>query len=269
MPRRCPNCGTYNSLGAQNCSRCQNSLEHIAHEEEKSLKDLKIFGIIFLVTAIVSISEYLYNLVSNPILGAGLGTGLASFFTGFSSSLSLSNISIYLLVVEILAVVILFIEAVSFIYLRSSFTKLRKFDFSFSTPATGMTLLVVGIIMAIIGLGVILAFIFPLLGSLSTTTTTPTTASLTALAAIVLGGLIGGIGGLLLLIGYIIGVLLGLHRLSTKFEESFFDYALVLIIVSLLFTPLLLVAAIFILMGIKRSNDRIKDTALEELMAAP
>ncbi len=266
MPRRCPNCGTYNSLGSETCSKCQNSLEHIAQEEEKSLKDLRVFGIIFLITAIASTGEYIYNIVATTISGAGVGPGLTSLLSGVTSSLSLSSITTYLFVVEILAVIILFIEAISFVYLRSSFNKLRKFDYSFSTPSTGTTLLVIGIIMTIVGFGLILAFIFPLLGA---ATTSPSTFPLSILGAILLGAIVGGIGGLLLFIGFIIGVLLGLHRLSKKFEESYFDYALVLIIVSILFTPLFLLAAIFILLGIKRSGNRIKDAALEQLMSTP
>ena len=49
---------------------------------------------------------------------------------------------------------------------------------------------------------------------------------------------------------------------NRKFEESYFDFALVLIIVALLFTPLELIAAILIIMGTRKSRQRIEDGSL-------
>lgn len=265
MPRRCPNCGTYNGLGSVNCTRCQNSLEHVFQEEEKSLKDLRIYGIIFLITAIGLTLEFGVNIASSSYLGGGFGLGMTSFLSG----LIFSNLSVLFLAVEAFSVIILFVEAISFVYLRSSFNNLKKYDYSFSTPATGMTLLVIGIIMAIIGLGAALALLFPLLGSSGNTPVTPTTIPLATFGIIALSALVGLIGGILLFIGYIMGVLLGLHRLSIRFEESYFDYTIILIIVSLLFTPISLIAAILVLLGIRKSKQRINDAGLEELMAIP
>lgn len=269
MPTRCPSCGTYNSLGAINCTKCQNSLEHISLEAHKSLKDLRAFGIIFLITSIISVAEFGLNLAGTTFFGTGLGLRLTSILSGLTTSLSSSNLTVFLLIIEVVSVVFLFVECISFIYLRSSFTKLRKFDFNFSTPATGTNLLIVGIIMALVGIGVVLAFLFPLIGSLGLTTAIPTALPLATLGLIALGGLVGTIGALLVLIGYIIGVLLGLHRLSSKFEESYFDYALVLIIVSLFFTPLGLIAAALVIWGTRRSGQRLKDADLEAMMASP
>lgn len=270
MPRRCPYCGTENRLSAENCSKCQNSLEHISQEEHKSLKDLRVFSIVFLITSLISTGEFAYNVASTSILGNPYGFGLTSIFTTIATPFSTTGLTTFFLIVEIFFVVILFVYCVSFIYLRASFSKLRKFDFSFSTPTTGTTLLIIGIILALIGFGLILAYIFPLLNSLSgTTPANPTAIPTAALGFVILGGFGAGIGALLLLIGYIIGVLLGLHRLALKFEDSYFDYGLVLIIVSLFFSPIGLIAAVLIFLGVKRSKQRLDNAKIEEMMAPP
>ncbi len=269
MPTRCPSCATYNLLGASKCSKCQFSLEHISLIEKKSLKDLRLFSIIFLITAVISTLDFVINVLATTLYGASLNYGLTAVFTGLTTSFSTSNLTVFVLVFEAILVAILFVQCLSFIYLRSSFTKLREFDFNFSTPATGTSLLIVGIILAIIGFGAVLAFLFPLIGSLGPSPTSQTTLPIAALGAVALGGFVGIIGGLLLVIGYVIGVLLGLHKLSRKFEESYFDYALVLILVSLVFTPAELIAAILIIMGTRKSNQRIEDGSLDAFMASP
>lgn len=269
MPRRCPICGSYNSLGAIKCKQCQNSIEFISQEDQRSLKDIRGFGIIFLITAIVAVSEFALSSVNSSVPGSGLGFWLASILNGLSYTNLTTGLTTTLLILEAVSVLALFVECVSFIYLRSSFIKLKKFDYNFSTPLTGTTLLIVGIVMAIIGLGTVLAFIFPLLNTIGNPNATPSNFPVASLGAILFGGFFGGIGLLLLVIGYIMGVLLGLHRLATKFEESFFDYALVLVIISVLFSPAGLIAAILVLLGVGRSQQRIKDSALEELMSTP
>lgn len=268
MPTRCPYCGTYNKLNASGCSRCSKSLDHITGEEHKSLRDVRAFGIIFLITMLISVGDFVLNLLTTSTTGLGYNPGFTSVFNGIGAALTASDFTDLFLVFEIVVVVMLFVQCISFIYLRSSFVKLGKFDVSFSTPSTGTGLLIAGIILSIIGLGAVIAFLFPLSGSISSNAT-PTAFSLASFGAIALGGLTGGVGVLLLFIGYIIGVLLGLHRLSTKFEETYYDYALVLIVVSLFFTPLGLIAAILILIGTRRSAGRLKGSNLGEMMAPP
>lgn len=269
MPTRCPSCGTHNLRGAIKCSGCQFSFEHISQEEMKSLKNLHVFAIIFLITAVISALDFTINVLATTLYGASFNYGLTAVFSGLTTSFSSSNLTIFVLLFEAILVAILFVQCLSFIYLRSSFIKLREFDFNFSTPTTGTTLLIVGVILAIIGFGVLLAFLIPLLGSLGPTPSSQATLPLAALGAVALGGFVGIIGGLLLVIGYIIGLLLGLHRLARKFEESYFDFALVMIIVALLFTPLELIAAILIIMGTRKSRQRIEDGSLDALMASP
>lgn len=236
MARRCPNCGTENLLESRTCEKCGSSFEETLNREILAIKDVKVYSLLVLIMAFVSTAQYILNLLGNEPLTS---SGFLSLFSGLNVANATGQITVLFFLAEIVIIATLVVQILGIIYLRAGFQKLVKGDYDFSTPATGSSLLIVGLILGMIGVVVVIALIIPFIGSLSQGSTPIFTG---ALGGVIAGGLLAALGGLLILIGYIIGVLLGLHRLASKFEEPLFDYGWVLLLISLFFTPLSIVA---------------------------
>ena len=251
MARICPNCGTRNKMGNNQCPKCGNSLLSVIDSELIALKDMRVYSIIVLVFAIFGTLSFALNILNSGSIASG---GLFAFLgLGVSGSLGTTITTIFIFL-EVVIIASLFFQIVSYIYLRSCFSKLRPTDFNFSSPKTGTTLLIIGLVLAMVGIAVLLALVIPLIASSpgSITTQTPF-----ALAVFALAGFVVVIGGILTLIGYIMGVLLGTHRMATKFEEPMFDIGWILLIVSLFFSPLALAAGILFLQGANTTRRRL------------
>ncbi len=253
MARICPNCGTRNKMGNIKCPKCENSLLPVIDSEITALKDMRVYSIIVLVFAAFGTLSFALNIINTGSIASG---GLFSLFgLGLSGPIS-STITTLFILLEVVIIVSLFFQIVSYIYLRSCFSKLRPADYNFSSPKTGTTLLIIGLTLAMVGLAVLLALIFPLISANPGNITTQTPY---VLAIFALAGFVVIIGGILTLIGYIMGVLIGTHRMATKFEEPMFDIGWILLLVSLFFSPLALASGILFLQGTITTRKRLME----------
>ncbi len=251
MVRICPQCGTTSLMGTTECPNCKNSLLPLIENELAALKDMRIYSIIVLAFALLGTVSYILNIFH----AGGISSGIFALFgLGLAGAPPVTITTLFILL-EAAIILSLFLQAVSFVYLRSCFSKLMPNDFHFSSPKTGTTILIIGLIMAMIGLAVILALIIPL----AATSSGNVSSQPGLLALLALSGFIVIIGGILVFIGYILGVLLGTHRMATKFEESLFDFGWILLLLSFLFSPLALIAGILFLQGTKTTKKRLTD----------
>lgn len=253
MSRRCPRCGTTNILETKVCEKCGNSFDEQINKEILALKDIRVYGLLILIMGIVSVVEYALNIVN---YGSYTSSGFLSLFSGLNSQNLASQLSFLFVILEAIIVISLVIEIIAIVFLRAGFIKLRKGDYDFSTPTTGSTLLIIGLILGMIGIVVVLALFVPFISEVSQGSNPVLTSSL---GGIVAGGLITALGGLLILIGYIIGVLLGLHRLSDKFEQPYFEYSWILLLISIVFSPLSLVAGILLYLGSNSTSEKLRN----------
>lgn len=252
MARRCPQCGTSSMMGTTVCPKCGNSLLPVIDEEISSLADMKVYSIIVLVFAVFDTISFVLNVIG---YGSFVGGGIFSFLNLTGTNITTSTVNSLLFVIEIILIVSMFFEIVSFIYLRACFSKLMGHDMEFSTPKTGVTLLIVGLILVMIGASVIIASLAPLLLSSQSGSIANDPGLLLIFG---MSAILAAIGGILLFIGYIMGALIGLHRIATKFEESLFDIGWIFLIISLFFAPLALVSGIVFVQGTRVSVQRLE-----------
>lgn len=252
MVRRCPSCGTVNSLEARACEKCGNSFEEQVEKEILAVKDIRVYSLFVLIMSLVSTAQYVLSIVDN---GSYTSSGLFSMFSGLNAQGFANQLTVIAVVLEFVAVLSILLQIISIIYLRAGFRKIVKGDYEFSTPITGTTLLIVGLILGMIGIVIVLALIVPFLATISQGSTPVFNGSLGGILA---GGLLAALGGLLILIGYILGVLLGLHRLASRFEQPYFDYGWILLIISLFFSPLSIVAGFLLYKGSTSTAEMLK-----------
>lgn len=251
MSRTCPNCATVNKMGTIECPKCGNSLLPIIDREVSSLSDLRVFSIILLLFGILNTAVYVLNVVDT---GSYLSGGFLSMLGLNGTNLNSSNLTTLFLLVEVGFVVTLFLEILSYVYLRAGFSKLAENDYNYETPKTGVTLLIAGGILVMVGLSVILALLGPLILAAQTGNVTSNLGLIALLGA---SGIIAIIGGLIFLVGYILGVLLGFRRTAGKFEEPLFDIGWILLLISIFFSPLSLVSAVLFLMATSTTRQRL------------
>lgn len=250
MARICPSCGTTSMMGTTLCPKCGNSLLPVIDNEISALNEMKVYAIIVLVFAVLGTTSYALDIINT---GNYANSGFLTFL-GIANLGASSSITTLFVILEIVVVASIFFQIISFVYLRTCFSKLLRQDYMFSTPKTGVTILIIGLSLAMVGIAVILALLLPLVltsqgGNLANNPDLIVIVGLSALLAF--------IGGLLAFIGYIMGALLGIHRLATKFEESMFDWGWILLIISLFFSPLALVSGILFLQGTSVTKRRL------------
>lgn len=251
MVRRCPSCGIENSLGRTSCERCNTSLIQVMDRETNALANVRIFAILVITVSAIGSVWYVLDIIGYGPLRV---FGFRSIFNNHTVQEVISGLSRILVFVEVFLVSLTVLQEVSMLYLRSSFVELMKGDFSFSTPRTGMNLLLGGLIGLAAGIAVLFAFTVPLLKTLQTN---PSAVPLNLYGGIALAGILTAIGGIIVLIGYIIGVFLGMHRFADRFEESLFDYSWITYLISIFFIPLGIVAGILALLGVRVTVKRI------------
>lgn len=151
--------------------------------------------------------------------------------------------------------VTLALELVAMVLLLIGFRKLKRVDSArFSTPSIMMIILIVGSLIA--GFGVV-PFFYGIPAILTQVPTTPgsvpSSSFMSALAGVVVYALVAGIGGLLALIGLIGGVILGLWRVGSRYDEPLFKIGAIFIIIPLLDV----VAPILILVAARQARGRL------------
>jgi hypothetical protein len=142
------------------------------------------------------------------------------------------------------------IEVAGLVLYRSAFHALAPVDRRFSTPSALALAAIVGIVIALAGLGLLLDALYQAVQCVGSGN--PITRDC-LLTGTFWGGLaLAAVGGIIALVGYI-GVLIGIWRLGTRYSESLFKIGAVLLI----FPYLNLVGAILILAGAHGASGRV------------
>lgn len=147
------------------------------------------------------------------------------------------------------------IEIAGMVLLALAFRELRRVDPGrFSLPSSMMLVLILGAVVA--GAAVI-----PLFYNLPNVIaqapypsgSTPSSAFVSSIGSVIVYALVAGVGGLLALVGVIGGVLLGVWRLGTRYDESLFKVGATLMIIPLLN----ILAPILILLAASQARGRL------------
>ena len=211
---------------------------------------LTIFAIIILASLVVSFSvTFLFNpfgylFVTNP---AAIGSTTPTFAIG-------PNFLTYIIA---WAVVTLVVEIFTFLQLRSAFKTLSAVDRPrFKTPSTLTLLLIIALPIVIVGVTIEIAGLAPFLNAVAQSQKAGqpvTTPSLSGFGEFFAGAALAFIGGIITLIGFIGGLILGIWRLGSRYDESLFKVAAILFIIPLLDV----VSPILILIGARQVRNRL------------
>lgn len=138
------------------------------------------------------------------------------------------------------------------VLLTSGFRGLSKVDSRFSVPSIFMIILVVGFVLVIAGVVPFVSNIPALIAQVPTTPGNQPSAALTALITSLLGYLaLIFLGGILALIGLIGGMILGLWRVGSKYDETVVKLGAIFVIIPLLniVAPILILAGVHTIRG--------------------
>ena len=256
----CPSCGnkvlreTPQSTGAPNLPPTPPAyLIYEGDTDRYALDKLKLFAIIFIIGSI-----------------AGLILSFAFFFNGFflmpfhviyliSSSTSTPVIiapnffSLLFETIAISAVVGVVIEIIALLQLRSALASLTKVDRQYFGIPSKLTLVaIVALPLLIVGLFVTLAELGPFFSSISQNQgQTPTLPN--GIGILLGASAVEGIGGIAILIGYIGGIILGVWRMGSRYNETLFKIAAIFLIIPLL----QIIAPILILVGVPSAKAKV------------
>jgi hypothetical protein len=181
------------------------------------------------------------------------GTNVASFLAvstagSGGTTLSLDLTALYLFAITAgVGVVLSIIELVLY---RQAFHTLAPHDTRFSTPSTLVLLAIIGIIIVVLGAAYLLYALYQAVlcagaGNPLTGTCLSTASLLEAVGLI-------GVAAILAFVGWI-GLLIGIWRLGSRYEEGLFKVGAVLLI----FPVLNLVAAILILVAARSAREKL------------
>lgn len=151
------------------------------------------------------------------------------------------------------------IEVLAMIVLTLGFRGLKHVDSArFSTPSIMMIILIAGMLIG--GVGVIPFFsgLPEIMAQVPTTPgSTPSAAFISALGSVIVYALVAGIGGLLAFIGIIGGMILGLWRAGSRYDEPLFKIGAIFVIIPLLDV----VAPILVLVAARQVKGRLTTAA--------
>lgn len=191
------------------------------------------------------------------LIGAALGlvvlfgTNVSSFLSvstvGSGTSLSLGLTGLYL--IAITGGIGILLSIIELVFYRQAFHILAPHDSRFSTPSKLVLLGLIAIVIIVAALGFVLYLVYQsiLCAGLAPITTACLNLSLLLL---VLG--VAGVAAVLALIGWI-GLLIGIWRLGSRYDETLFKVGAVLLI----FPLLNVIATILILVAARSARDKI------------
>ena len=145
------------------------------------------------------------------------------------------------------------ISIVGLLLLTSGFRGLSKSDSRFSLPSIFMIIMIIGYVLAVVGVVPLVNDIPNLIAQAPTTGNAPSSAFATLLSTLIFSIALIGLGGLLAFIGLIGGMILGLWRVGSKYDETLIKIGAIFIIIPLLN----IVAPILILVGVSGARGRL------------
>jgi len=219
--------------------------------DRQALTDVKSAAIIAIIGFACSVvGSYFYS-----TYGAfGLG------ITCSAGTCSTTSVSLALLggLFAVIAVGIIF-DILSILRFRSAFRALLPVDYRFRSPANLSILLVIGLVLILLGFGLLLGSVGPVINACSSSNYNYTSCSnaATGAAGLLLSGVgVIGLGAILGLIGGIV-VLLGIWRLGTRYNESLLQVGAILLII-----PFVDIAAPFLIyFGARQAEQRVGPAA--------
>jgi len=217
--------------------------------------------------AIIQIAGVAGGVVMYLLFLPGLFSKLHATSTGTTASASdvASWLQGVLSSLMVIIVVMFAIGLIAVFLLLSAFRRLSKLDgSSFSTPATLMIFLLVGEVIAGIGLVPLFWMLSSLLSNIVQNPTTYTftgsqVADLTAAVALVV------IGGILSIIGVIGGEILGLWRVGTRYDSTASKISAIFIIIPYLSW----VGPILLLVGVLDAKNRLGRQSQQQFSGSP
>ena len=201
-----------------------------------AMGDILIAAIILFIGAIV-------GFIAPEALGTGYGAALGATPTGLAASTLDALLGV--------AAVAIVVSLIAYYLFRRAFVRLRTVDSRFESTPTFALLVMIGLVLLLPGLVAIISLEISILNCAAGARPIPTTC-VTDLGALLGGVVLLLIAGILALVGYI-GVLVGIWRLGTRYDESMFKVAAVLII----FPYLNIVGVILLLLGTRRVQARV------------
>jgi len=145
------------------------------------------------------------------------------------------------------------ISLVGMLLLTLGFRGLSRVDARFSLPSMFMIVMIIGFILAVVGVIPLVNDIPNLIAQAPTTPGAPSSAFTTLLSTLIFSIALIGLGGLLSLIGLIGGIILGLWRVGSKYDETVVKIGAIFIIIPLLD----IIAPILILVGVSGVRGRL------------
>ena len=155
--------------------------------------------------------------------------------------------------IAISAVVGVVIEIIALLQLRSALASLTKVDRQyFGIPSKLTLVVIIALPLLIVGLFVTLAELGPFFSSISQNQGQAPTLS-NGVGILLGASAVEGIGGIAILIGYIGGIILGVWRMGSRYNETLFKIAAIFLIIPLL----QIIAAILILVGVPSAKAKV------------
>ncbi|MGI0091101.1 MAG: DUF973 family protein [Nitrososphaerales archaeon] len=222
--------------------------------DRHALNKLKIYAIIVLAALIVSFASFFRSSSLLPFFR--LPTNITSTAaTPSTTPLTSQMFSGILLLLVIIFIISLIVEIAAILQLRFAFKGLAQVDSPhFGTPSTLTLVLLVclpilffGVVVELLGLETFLANFNPRQPPTATTISFPWTLLAGSGAA-----LFAGIGTL---VGFIGGVTLGVWRMGSRYNETLFKVASILLIIPLV----QIVSPILMLIGVRATREKYTD----------
>jgi Protein of unknown function (DUF973) len=197
----------------------------------------------------------LAGMVSSWVIGFYVvGTMFTStIFTNLNSTATPSQVSDALgplfQAITYLVPVTMAIQLAGLLLLTTGFRQLRRVDQQrFSLPSNLMLVLIIGVLIA--GAGVIPLFndIPAIIAQVpSAPGSTPSAALISAIGNIIIFAIVAVVGGLLALIGLIGGLILGIWRVGSRYDEALFKIGAIFVIIPFLdvVAPVLILVAAY------------------------
>ncbi len=247
MLRKCPTCGSEVDASASVCPVCGLEMSMPASDSQISgILFIRRFAIISVISGIIGIATTVSGYGFSSIIPVS-GSSVSTSVSGFINS---PEFAYFLLLIAAITVVAM----ISYYMLYRGFSVLSKSSTRFASPRTGSLLLMAGFALVILPAVAIILMVPNLLSGISASSISGSLLTKLLLASSVLL-----LGVVLLLIGIIMGIIMGMHRLASTFNTGMFDAAMILYLISFIFSPIILIAAVLVLAGCNESLRKLKN----------